>query len=278
MLMDGEFQTGASAAPRRPLKRPPRPGPLRVQHALPQALACGEISAAFQPKVSLDTGAIIGVEALARWTSPLLGMVAPEIFIPAAEATRLIGTLTRSVLHDALAACRRLRAVYPNLTMAVNISPILLSDPELASQIARALEKAGLSADALVIEITESHIIRHLDRAERTLRRLRAHGISCAIDDFGTGHASLLSLLRLPFNELKIDRAFVASCADDGEAEKIVRATIGLAREMRLNVVAEGIETARTEAALRELGCKTGQGFRYGPAMSEAMLLGELAA
>jgi EAL domain-containing protein (putative c-di-GMP-specific phosphodiesterase class I) len=182
------------------------------------------------------------------------------------------------VLHDALAACARLRRLLPELTMAVNISPLLLDDTDLPNQIARALHNANLAPSALVAEITESRIIADPMRAGVTLGVLRERGVACAIDDFGTGHASLLSLLRLPFSELKIDRAFVAGCADDPEAEKIVRATIGLAREMRLNVVAEGIETHRTETLLRELGCGVGQGFRYGRPMSERDLLTDCVA
>ncbi len=250
----------------------------RLRSALPDAVANGEITAAFQPKVLLATGALIGVEALARWSSPLLGHIPPEQFIPLAEAMGLIGTLTRSILHDALAACARLRRLQPRLTMAVNISPLLLADRDLPHQIARALHHANLTPDALVAEITESRIIANPMQAGIALGVLRELGVACAIDDFGTGHSSLLSLLRLPFSELKIDRAFVASCADDREAEKIVRATIGLAREMRLNVVAEGIETHRTETMLQDLGCTTGQGFRYGRPTTEQHLLADCTA
>jgi len=248
----------------------------RLRAALPEALANGEITVCFQPKVSLDTGALIGVEALARWNSSALGPVPPIRFIPVAEQLGLIGALTHRVLEAALASCRRMREHHPCLTVAVNFSPILLTDPDLPDQIARALDQAGLAPDVLIAEITESRIITDPFQAGVTLGVLRARGVGCSIDDFGTGHASLLSLLRLPFSELKIDRAFIAGCAEDGEAEKIVRATLGLAREMQLNVVAEGIETLHTETMLRALGCRTGQGFRYGRAMTEGVLMAEL--
>lgn len=238
------------------------PGPGSADLAL--ALGQNEITAAYQPKVVLETGALIGLEALARWASPMFGMVAPDVFIPMAELHGLISQLTDLILHDALATCARLRRTHAALTMAVNISPMLLDDPDLPGRIDRALVRAGLSPTALVVEITEGRAIVDTARAYSVLAQLRARGVACAIDDFGTGHASLLTLLRLPFNELKIDRAFVASCATDRHAEQIVRATIGLAREMRLNVVAEGIETEQTERLLRRLGCGTGQGFRYG--------------
>ena len=241
--------------------------------ALADAVRSGEIVAAFQPKVTLANRELIGVEALARWTSPRLGTVPPEVFIPLAEQYGLIADLTRSVLHDAMAVAVLLRHHAPGMTMAVNISPVLLADPDLPEQIGRALRHAGLPAEAFVAEITESHVIQDVPRAAASLAALRRRGIGCAIDDFGTGHASLLSLLRLPFNELKIDRAFTARCATDRDAETIVRATLGLAREMDLHVVAEGIETEDTERMLCCLGCASGQGFRYGrPVQASAML------
>ena len=244
--------------------------------ALAEALAQGQIVAAFQPKVTLATGELIGVEALARWTSPSLGKIDPEVFIPIAEREGLITDLTLAVLQDALHTCALMRRHVPGITMAVNISPTLLSNPDLPELIDQALRSACVPAQALVAEITESQAIIDLPGARRTLEALRWRGISCSIDDFGTGHASLLSLLRLPFSELKIDRAFVSGCAEDREAEMIVRATIGLAREMGLHVVAEGIETEITEAVLRELGCRTGQGFRYGKPITANSMLARL--
>jgi EAL domain-containing protein (putative c-di-GMP-specific phosphodiesterase class I) len=249
----------------------------RARAGLAEALASGQIVAAFQPKVTLATRELIGVEALARWTSPSLGVVAPEVFVPLAEQEGLIGALTQVVLRDALQTAALLCRHAPGMTMAVNISPILLSDPNLPDQIDRALCRAGLAPSAFVAEITESHVIQDVKRATATLGALRARGIGCSIDDFGTGHASLLSLLRLPFSELKIDRAFIARCVHDRDAERIVRATLGLAREMELHVVAEGIETGNTEALLRELGCESGQGFRYGRPIDAATMLAGVA-
>jgi len=237
-------------------------------------MAEGEIFVAYQPKVMLQSGTLMGMEALARWNSPGFGVVAPDQFIPLAEHCGQIAALTDLILHQALATCARMRRSQAKLTVAVNISPLLLDDPLLPDRIDIALKRAGLPPEALVAEITESRVITDTARASATLSLLRARGIACAIDDFGTGHASLLTLLRLPFSELKIDRAFVAACETDRDAEQIVRATIGLAREMRLSVVAEGIETAGTEALLRRLGCTVGQGFRYGRPDNETEMLG----
>ncbi len=247
-----------------------------MTEALAEALTRGEITIAFQPKVVLETGRLIGMEALARWTSPSLGVVPPERFIPIAERQGLIGALTDRVLREAVATCAHLRRFRPDLTMAVNISPVLLSESGLADRIADTLAAAGLPAEALVVEITESSVIHDPARAGVTLGVLRARGVACAIDDFGTGHASLLTLLRLPFSEIKIDRAFVEACVRDPEAEMIIRATLGLAREMRLGVVAEGIETAGAEQVLLGLGCIVGQGFRYGRPIGPSALLDRL--
>ncbi len=244
--------------------------------ALQQALLDGEIVAAYQPKVTLSTRELIGVEALARWTSPTLGSIPPERFIPIAEDQGLIAELTRTILEDALATCAQLRQHVPTITMAVNISPLLLADISFVDQIDDALRQAGVPPSALVAEITEGRAIQNVKRAGSALAALRQRGIARSIDDFGTGHASLLTLLRLPFSELKIDRAFIAACVSDPEAQMIVRATLGLAREMQLHVVAEGIETEDTESLLLELGCISGQGFRYGRPIGSTDLLASL--
>jgi EAL domain-containing protein (putative c-di-GMP-specific phosphodiesterase class I) len=259
---------------------PPTELPHGLIHApralLQQALANGEISAAFQPKIALSTGALMGVEALARWDSLSLGTVSPDTFIPLAEREGLIAEVTALILDQALQACAELRRHAPWVTVAVNFAPSLLSDTRLPAQLDLALRHAGLPPSALVAEITESQAIADTAGAAATLGALRARGINCAIDDFGTGHSSLLSLLRLPFSELKIDRAFVTHCATDRDAEMIVRATLGLAREMDLHVVAEGIETPAAETMLVALGCATGQGFRYGRAVLPAAIIARL--
>ena len=227
----------------------------------------------FQPKVSLASGELIGVEALARWTDRDLGAVPPPEFIPVAESHGSIGQLTLFVLRRSLGVVAGLRLLHPTATVAVNVSPTLLHDPGFAEEVGRLLEETGVPPEALVAEVTETAVLTGDPMVKHTLRRLRALGVGCSIDDFGTGHASLLALLRMPFSELKIDRAFVMSCDADQEAWKIVRATLGLARELRLDVVAEGIETDPVAHKLRDGGCEVGQGFRFGAAMPGAMLL-----
>ncbi len=236
------------------------------------ALARGELAAAFQPKLALRTGTVTGVEALARWHRPDGAILLPDLFIPLAEETGLIVPLTETILEQSFAACRRWQLRYPGCSVAVNLSPLALANPALPEQIEEMLRHAELPPSALIAEITESMIIADPVLATEVVTRLRIKGIGLAIDDFGTGHSSLLSLMRLPFTELKIDRSFVAACDTDMEAWKIIRATISLAHELGMSVVAEGIETASVAHRLAEVGCDIGQGWHFGRAMTEAGL------
>jgi EAL domain-containing protein (putative c-di-GMP-specific phosphodiesterase class I) len=257
-----------------PAAAPAPAAPARPTAAeLAEAIARRAIHAEFQPKVALASGALIGMEALARWTDAELGAVPPDLFIPLAERAGLIAALTTLVLEEALAAARLLRQSHPGATVAVNISPVLLDDPALPEAIAAALAAAGLPASALVAEITEGTPFANPGRAAQVLTGLNRHGVTCAMDDFGTGYATLPALLQMPFTELKIDRSFVARAADLPEAAKLVRATIRLAQALGLRVVAEGVESEAVETMLREAGCDIGQGHRYGRAMPMEALL-----
>jgi EAL domain-containing protein (putative c-di-GMP-specific phosphodiesterase class I)/ActR/RegA family two-component response regulator len=235
-------------------------------------LARGEIAASFQPKVALRTGAVTSVEALARWHRTDGSVLLPDLFIPLAEASGLIVPLTATILQQSFAACRRWQLRHPACGVAVNLSPLALANPALPDQIEDMLRRAELPPPALIAEITESMIIADPVLAAEVVTRLRIKGIGLAIDDFGTGHASLLSLMRLPFTELKIDKSFIAACETDMEAWKIIRATISLAHELGMSVVAEGIETASIARKLLEVGCDIGQGWHFGRAMTETGL------
>lgn len=262
----------ASAALSASHRRPPSPGQLAA------ALEAGAIRTVFQPKVSLATGALIGVEALARWTDAELGCVGPDSFIPVAEDSGLIGPLTLCVLRSALQACAQLRRSHPDATVAVNISPLLLDNPDLPDRIAAVLDEAAMPPSVLVAEITEGRPVANPRQAATVLATLQVRGVACALDDFGTGHADLKALLRLPFTELKIDRSFIGRAAATPQAWRAVRATILLARELGLRVVAEGIETVQAERWLRDEGCDAGQGYRYGRPMPSCELLARWAA
>ncbi|MBN8903526.1 MAG: EAL domain-containing response regulator, partial [Rhodospirillales bacterium] len=264
-----------------PPSLPSRPRPAAsapTAEDLAGALARGELGAEFQPKVALPDGRIVGVEALARWRRADSTVIPPDLFIPIAEQNGLIEALTAQILQYALAACRRWRPGHPTCSVAVNISPLVLTNANLPEYIDHLLQEAHLGPGALVAEITESSVIANPLVAAEVLTRLRIKGVSLSIDDFGTGHSSLLTLLRLPFSELKIDRSFVSHCDTDPEAWKIVRATISMARELGLTVVAEGVETEEVAARLRTAGCDIGQGWHFGRPMPEDGLLEWMAA
>jgi EAL domain-containing protein (putative c-di-GMP-specific phosphodiesterase class I) len=258
---------------------PGRTGPLGLPEVAPpvaadleQALARGDITVQYQPKIALADRRVVGVEALARWAPADRPVVTPDVFIPLAEQNALIVPLTLHVLREALHACARWRVDYPDRSVAVNISPLVLADPALPEMIDQLLRETGLGPSALIAEITESTVIEHPLIAAEVLTRLRIKGVKLSIDDFGTGHSSLLSLLRLPFSELKIDKSFVSHCDTDAEAWKITRATISMARELGMTVVAEGVETAATAEMLRHAGCHIGQGWLFARSMTEDAL------
>jgi EAL domain-containing protein (putative c-di-GMP-specific phosphodiesterase class I)/ActR/RegA family two-component response regulator len=245
---------------------------------LANAIERNEIRCLYQPKVRLDTERMVGVEALARWYNPQLGVVPPDLFIPVAERCGLIDHLTTRILADALANFRAWRASDPELTLSVNLSPLSLNDLALPERVCAQLSRSGLPPAALVLEVTESAVMAEYVAAADILTRLRIRGIGLSIDDFGTGPSSLLSLLRLPFSELKIDQSFVRSCGTDPESPKIIRAIVSLARELHLHLVAEGIETRETADLMARLGCTVGQGYLYGRPLAPAEITARLYA
>jgi len=231
----------------------------------------------FQPQISLRQGRVVGVEALARWPREAGDDSPPEVFVPLAEQSGLIIPLTFHILRTSLEACGRWRNRHPDCRVAVNISPLVLADPRLPDEIEHLLAETGVAPGALIAEITESSVIANPLLATEVLTRLRIKGIELSIDDFGTGHSSLLTLLRLPFSELKIDRSFTSMCETDTEAWKIVRATVSMARELGLRVVAEGIESEAIATLLRQIDCEVAQGWYFARAMAEAELIPWLA-
>jgi EAL domain-containing protein (putative c-di-GMP-specific phosphodiesterase class I) len=240
---------------------------------LDQALRDGELHTEYQPKTDLANGEIVGVEALARWHSPTLGVIPPDQFVRVAEQSDLIGRLTFRVLEDAIVACRQWREIRPDCSVAVNLSSHVLADPRLLPMVESILSQNSLPAGALIAEVTESTLLSCLPAATELLTRLSTKGVRVSIDGFGTGYTSLVSLLRMPFAELKIDRSFIGVCRTDPDAWKLVRTTVALARELGMNVVAEGIETEAVSERLRDVGCDVGQGWYFGrPMQSDALL------
>ncbi|CAN5260582.1 EAL domain-containing protein [soil metagenome] len=239
----------------------------RLEHDLGQAIAANAIEVAYQPIVSAMTGEILCVEALARWTHPVEGLIAPDVFIPLAEMTGLIGALGEQVLAK---ACR---AVAPlDLDLAVNLSPAQFWDAHLVSTIAGVLEREGFAADRLELEITENYLMHRPDAAAGVMEELRMLGIRLALDDFGSGYASVGYLRQLKFERLKIDKQFLRdACAEPASAELLV-AIVALGRALQLEITAEGVETEEQAALVRACGCHRAQGWLFGRPIAESAL------
>ena len=215
----------------------------------------------YQPKVEIATGRVAGTEVLVRWQHPRKGLLAPDKFIPSAEYTGLIGPLTIRVLGDALAYAQVARHDGIRLSMSVNLSARSLHDQRLLDSVRATFEKSGAKPEQLTLEITESAIVLDPKHAEDSLFELSDMGVRLAIDDFGTGYTSIGSLKKLPIDEIKIDRSFVAGVLSDKDDATIVRSVIDLGHNLGIRVVAEGVETKAIFDALAELGCDEAQGY-----------------
>jgi diguanylate cyclase (GGDEF)-like protein len=235
-----------------------------LEQALRGALDRGELSVHYQPIIDLATERFCGYEALMRWDHPHLGRVSPLEFIPIAEDTGLIVTIGGWLLEEAVAQLAEWRVDRPDLHVSVNISVRQLRDGALVDAVRGVLERTGLPAAALWLEITESCVIEEPEKTLDVLRELRALGVVLSIDDFGTGYSSLSYLRLFPAGIVKIDRSFVSEVGQNGDAEAIVRAVIAMAHALGQQVVAEGVETAVQRDWLRSLGCDMVQGYLYG--------------
>jgi EAL domain-containing protein (putative c-di-GMP-specific phosphodiesterase class I) len=243
---------------------------LRLETDLRRALERGEFRLLFQPVVTLDTGAIEGFEALIRWRHPERGEVQPDTFIPVAEETGIILPLGRWVVEECCRQMQRWAALgYDRLTIAVNLSPAQFAEADLADHLARTLTDCEVDPKRFKFEITESVLLEQQDPAVGTLHRLREMGVVLCIDDFGTGYSSLGYLHRFPLDIVKIDRSFVSRMDRDARAAQLVHAIVNLARNLRVKVVAEGVETREQLAALRGMGCDFAQGFLFAEPLSE---------
>ena len=225
------------------------------------AIANDEFVPFFEQQIDLNTGELVGFEMLARWVSPVRGLISPYDFIPVAEETGMIGDLSMNIVRKALLEAKNLD---PKLTMSVNISPVQLKDPWLSQKIVKILVETGFPANRLEVEITESSLFQNLALAQSIVGSLKNQGIRIALDDFGTGYSSLAHLRALPFDRIKIDRTFISSMLDNAESAAIVNAIAGLGLSLQVEVTAEGIEDENVIARLKELGCGQGQGWLYG--------------
>ena len=238
------------------------PERLLLENDLRRAIGRGEFELHYQPKVDVSDGRVVGVEALIRWRRPDNGLVLPQEFIPLAEETGLIIPIGKWVIETACAQNKAWQdAGMPHMRIAVNISGLQFRQRDLVETISRALAKSGLAPSCLEIEITESIVMQNATEAIVTLEKLSQMGVHVSIDDFGTGYSSLSYLKRFRIDKLKIDRSFIRDISSDVDDAAIVRATISLAHNLRLRVVAEGVETADQLEFLRGLGCDEYQGF-----------------
>jgi len=238
-----------------------------AQQELRDALAQNLLELHLQPVLDLRAGRVVGYEALARWNHPRVGAVSPLVFVAEAERTGLIGELTRWSLTVSLRHLAQLRRDGHEVRINVNLSVVALQMPGFALQVLDLLRFWEVPPHALTLEVTESALMRDVVRAQAVLAQLRDAGIAISIDDFGTGYSSMAYLQRLPADELKIDRSFVADIAGSERARHLVRSMVDLGHHLGLEVVAEGVEDAATLALLRELGCDRAQGYGIGRPM-----------
>ncbi|HTU64868.1 MAG TPA: EAL domain-containing protein [Steroidobacteraceae bacterium] len=234
---------------------------LSLLSELRRAVERNELRLYYQPKVSLHSSNVSAVEALIRWEHPTRGLVSPALFIPFAEQTGYIKLLTRWVLREAVRQCGEWLREGMRLTVSVNISARDLMNRDLPDQVAALLHEHGVTPSLLCIEITESGFMEDPANAQKVLDRLAELGVKLSIDDYGTGYSSLSYVMRLPVQELKIDRSFISHMATDPELSTIVRSTIDLGHNLGLKVVAEGVEDLAALKMLRSLGCDDAQGF-----------------
>ena len=235
---------------------------LQLENELRIGIQESQFSLHYQPQIDLQTGQLIGSEALIRWTRSNGDLVSPAEFIPIAEESGLIIPIGRWVLDE---ACRQAKAWQDSghsaLKVSVNVSTIQFRQPDLVEQVRETLDKTGLAPEWLELEVTESIVAEDIERVIKTLEELRALGVSIAIDDFGTGYSSLSYLTRLPFDRLKIDQSFVRNV--DRQNWLIVKSVVQLARSLGLEIIAEGVETLESMRLLRDIGCHIAQGYYF---------------
>jgi len=239
---------------------------INLERDLRKAIECGELTVFYQPRVDVETGNVLSAEALVRWRHPEFGMIYPPQFIPLAEETGLIGSITSLVLYE---ACSQVKAWHDRglkaLSVSVNVSTFDLQRSDLASVVGRVLDETKLEPASLEIEITERTIMHDPERAVEILAGLRRMGVKVSIDDFGTGQSSLGYLKRLPIDVVKIDRSFVQDVATNPDDAAIAGAVVAMAHSMGLRVVAEGVETTEQLHFLRKMNCDEVQGYFLAP-------------
>ena len=234
-----------------------------LERDLRRAVLQKEFVVHYQPLVNLESGQIIGFEALIRWNHPERGIIDPADFIPFAEETGLIVPIGAWVLRE---ACEEAARWPDDISVAVNLSPVQLREIDLCQTVSNALARSGLAASRLELEITETMMLRNQVVTQETLRKLRALGVRIAMDDFGTGHSSLSTLRTFPIDRIKIDRSFVHDLLSKNDSRAIIQAVVQLASSLGMKTTAEGVETQGESDYLKRAGCTEAQGFLFGKA------------
>jgi EAL domain-containing protein (putative c-di-GMP-specific phosphodiesterase class I) len=232
----------------------------------------------YQPIFDLDSGRVLGVEALVRWKHPRRGVVQPDTFIPVLEETKQIVEVGRWVLHEACRQAAEWRLPERNIYVSVNVSARQLDDEHLVDDLRSALASAELDPTALVIEITETAIMRDANATARQLRAIKSLGVSVAIDDFGTGYSSLAYLQQFPVDIIKIDRSFVTPITDSAESKALLHTLVQLGKQLGLKTLAEGIEQHDQFCQLQQEQCDSGQGFMFARPLAAAAVEDFLAS
>jgi diguanylate cyclase (GGDEF)-like protein len=239
-----------------------------IQRELPRALTANELELHYQPIVAAQGGRIVGVEALLRWTHAMRGPIPPAIFIPVAEQMGLMDTLGAFVLRRALSEAKR----WPDLYVAVNLSPLQVRDASIVELVREALAESGVPPARLMLEITEGVLIDNPDEMVKRIEDLHALGVRIALDDFGSGYSNLGYLQRFPLDKLKIDRSFVTTLGNSANGGVIIQAIVALGRALGLSILVEGVETEQQRVLLRLAGCDEMQGYLFArPAPAKAI-------
>jgi diguanylate cyclase (GGDEF)-like protein/PAS domain S-box-containing protein len=250
---------------------------MKLDHAMRVALERGGFSLHYQPQIDIDSGTVVGAEALLRWHDDDLGNVSPAEFIPVAEESGFIVTLGDWVLREAVAQAARWHAEGRPVRISINVSALQFQQLDFVERVASALASAKLPSEWLELELTESILVQDANEALQRLKALDALGVQLAIDDFGTGYSSLGYLKRFPIKKLKIDRSFIKGLPGDASDAGIACAVIQLGRALNLRVIAEGVETAQQRDFLRRSGCHEFQGWLFAPALPEDQFVARTA-
>lgn len=245
---------------------------LTLEHALRLALEKNQFECFYQPCLDLQTGEVLGVEALLRWHHPALGEISPVEFIPLAEEIGLINPIGNMVMRVACLQQKNWLKQGIKLRMAINVSGRQLKQDDFVATVKKIIAETAIEPKYLEIELTESVLLENIEKTQNTLKKLHEMGVNIVIDDFGTGYSSLSYLSRLPVNKLKIDKSFIVNLLDNENNKAIALSIIGLAKNLKLKVLAEGVETIEQANFLRQHGCDEVQGFYYGKPVNEKTL------